>query len=390
MKKGIFIAGAILLFCVIYLIFGYITRSDQVSVDRQVYQRSDVDSFQNPIDQAYWDFHAGKEKDLSEAGRRGYEVGYSVSWQKEFFHVTRLLYEAIKTEEDRQKLVEYVKEVQLMSGKKAYFMNLDFERAIHFPDREPSFGNWNYTSLKMTECTIYRKEALDLIACYETYISAPYAYLPVEFAEEEGLGMENIPEYFRLQNESESSLYHKQFFIPESESMPALTFELTGINEPETNSYYPKKLVIKTQDRVIQEFDFNKDDFAPCNMDDFAFEYGDFRFDGYGGFRILETSMGKNPSYNFWMWDKNTNKFVECPELDMIGYITFDYSNQEVHVTSNGSGNSYELSTYKYVEGNLTLTEKIVDADSDGFRKVYRLKNGELELTEITESHLKG
>lgn len=74
---------------------------------------------------------------------------------------------------------------------------------------------------------------------------------------------------------------------------------------------------------------------------------------------MLETSMGQNPSYYFWMWDKEERCFVKYLDLDMIGYMTFDYADQEIHVSSTGSAAYHEFATYKYINNKVTLIEKI-------------------------------
>jgi len=195
---------------------------------------------------------------------------------------------------------------------------------------------------------------------------------------------------------SDADRYINYVNVSATDQMPALCFEITGRKETDDyikNSprflYYPDKIVITADDTIIQQLDFDENDFAPCTMDAFGFEYGDFRFDGYGGFRILSTSMGKNPSYYFWVWDKDRNQFVSYPDLEMVGYIDFDYDNQEVKVFSTGGGDLHEFLTYKYINDKLTMIEKVIDADQDDKRKVYKVIDGELRLIEITESQLK-
>lgn len=192
--------------------------------------------------------------------------------------------------------------------------------------------------------------------------------------------------------DEESDQYCRYINIPATEQMPALCFEVTGRVKKIANDvdqYFPVKLVIKTDDSIIQEFNFKEDDFAPCTLDTFDFEYGDFKFNGYGGFKMLSTSMGKNPSYYFWMWDENKSCFIEYPDLEMVGYISFDYSNQEINISNTGGGDLHEFLKYKYVNNKLTLIEKIIDADQDGYRKIYMLIDGELILAETTESRIK-
>jgi hypothetical protein len=171
--------------------------SEKILIDNQTYRLSDIKTFDNPIDQAYWKFCTGEMKELPEGAKRGYKVGYSVAWQKEFYHVADLIYEAIINEEDRQKLVDYVKQVQNMSSAKGEFLTLDIERSINHPEEEPSYGNWRYALYYTQLCTVYRREALTLIETYESSVSSLYEYLPVEFSEEEGFQLETIPIYFR-------------------------------------------------------------------------------------------------------------------------------------------------------------------------------------------------
>jgi len=186
--------------------------------------------------------------------------------------------------------------------------------------------------------------------------------------------------------------YSKYINVQATEHMPDLSFELIGKIEEDdynTNFYYPVKLVIKADTKIIQEIQFDEDDFAPCTLDTFDFEYGDFKFDGYGGFKILSTSMGKNPSYYFWIWDKTENSFIESQDLKIVGSISFDYDNQVINVTNRGSATGHEFTSYKYIDDKLTLIEKVIDPDKDGYRKTYKLVNGELELIETIESQLK-
>ena len=185
-----------------------------------------------------------------------------------------------------------------------------------------------------------------------------------------------------------SRYYVKYMKCPATDLMPELLFELKGVQKEDTH-YYPKKLTIWTNEQILQEFEFDEDDFAPCTLDDFGLEHGDYRFDGYGGFCILSTSMGKNPSYYFWLWDKENNCFVEDHDLEQInGSITFEYDKELISVAGSAGNDYHEFKIYKYIDGKLTLIEKAID--TRGYRKIYRLEDGELKLKEITESQMLG
>ncbi len=185
---------------------------------------------------------------------------------------------------------------------------------------------------------------------------------------------------------TEPKYYTKKMSVPATDIMPSLFFELTGVCE-EDNYYYPKRLVIRANNDVLQEINFDEKDFAPCTLDNFGWEYGDYKFDGYGGFRILSTSLGINPSYYFWIWDKEDYCFVKSPDLEkIVGNITFDYNKKLIYVSSSGGNDYHEFEIYKYIDDELRLIEKAID--TGGYRKVYKVKNNELELIKIIKTPL--
>ena len=52
-------------------------------------------------------------------------------------------------------------------------------------------------------------------------------------------------------------------------------------------------------------------------------------------------------------------------------YMTFDYSNKVINVSSTVGADNHEFDTYKYIDDKLMLIEK--DVDSGDGRKKYRL-----------------
>lgn len=185
-----------------------------------------------------------------------------------------------------------------------------------------------------------------------------------------------------------SRYYVKYMKCPATALMPELLFELKGVQKEDTH-YYPKKLTIWTNEQILQEFEFDENNFSPSTSCDFGLEYGDYKFDGYGGFCIPKITTAQNPSYYFWLWDKENNCFAEDYDLEHIaGFITFEYDEELITVFSRGGAAYHELKTYKYINDKLTLIEKIIDRNT--CREIYRLKDGELKLEEITEVPLCG
>ena len=185
-----------------------------------------------------------------------------------------------------------------------------------------------------------------------------------------------------------SRYYVKYMKCPATDLMPELLFELKGVQKEDTH-YYPKKLTIWTNEQILQEFEFDENNFSPSTSCDFGLEYGDYKFDGYGGFCIPKITTAQNPSYYFWLWDKENNCFVEDHDLEQInGSITFEYDKELISVAGSAGNDYHEFKIYKYIDGKLTLIEKAID--TSGYRKIYRLEDGELKLKEITESQMLG
>jgi len=161
-----------------------------------------------------------------------------------------------------------------------------------------------------------------------------------------------------------SRYYVKYMKCPATDLMPELLFELKGVQKEDTH-YYPKKLTIWTNEQILQEFEFDENNFSPSTSCDFGLEYGDYKFDGYGGFCIPKITTAQNPSYYFWLWDKENNCFAEDYDLEHIaGFITFEYDEELITVFSRGGAAYHELKTYKYINDKLTLIEKIIDRNT--------------------------
>lgn len=114
------------------------------------------------------------------------------------------------------------------------------------------------------------------------------------------------------------------------------------------------------------------------------------------------TTLATNASSGNSQTDPNT--FIEVTEYPITFHIpatktmpelTFEltgtsgpekdiYYPQELIIKTNDS----VLQEFHFNE-KLTLTEKIIDVDTDGYRKVYKLIDNQLKLTETTESHMK-
>lgn len=114
----------------------------------------------------------------------------------------------------------------------------------------------------------------------------------------------------------------------------------------------------------------------------------DMNFDGYLDFRILkDAGTAKHGFYAYWIWDAQTGTYMRDMELEnaLLSGPVFDLT--EMRITSHyaGSALDYEERVHCYLDGRLTLCEKVrehYDAQMGVMHKdTWKLQGDELVLT---------
>lgn len=163
-------------------------------------------------------------------------------------------------------------------------------------------------------------------------------------------------------------------------SMPEYTFAVYG--RKEDYGYSANKIVIfNANGDVIQQITFDKTETADGERLGFYIE--DMNFDGYKDLRIQQfLPAGPNIPYYYWLWDKNTSRYVRNKELEEITSPEFDDKDKVIKSTVRDSASTYYERVYKYIDGKPTLfreTERVADMD----KKIWHVTVRELKGSEM-------
>ncbi len=119
----------------------------------------------------------------------------------------------------------------------------------------------------------------------------------------------------------------------------------------------------------------------------------DANFDGYQDLQILSNCGGTgNCSYDFFLYDPVTNKFVHNEFLsNNLRSPEFDAKKKQITTHSNGSAADWENDTYQYEDGRYTLIHQEISAWDRKAETVtvnrYELRNGKMELVDSETEH---
>ena len=114
---------------------------------------------------------------------------------------------------------------------------------------------------------------------------------------------------------------------------------------------------------------------------DELFEFEDMNFDGYKDFRILQYHK-KHPSYSYWFWNPEEEKYYRDYTLCAFSSVTFDYENKKIYAFSE-EGPSYTVDyEFTYVDGKPECLYKIefYALDSVYLYREERLVDGNPEV----------
>ncbi len=110
----------------------------------------------------------------------------------------------------------------------------------------------------------------------------------------------------------------------------------------------------------------NVDSRAPMTMAANGFEFGDFNFDGYTDFRLIEfLPAGPNVAYFNAIYDPQTHKHVVAAELNALSAPTFDSKTKMVVSEWRGNAITHGRDVFAWDGPNLILRERIVSMYDD-------------------------
>jgi len=168
-------------------------------------------------------------------------------------------------------------------------------------------------------------------------------------------------------------------------NLPLFTFHFAG---REDNTLGDIEIIEGTSSEVIQTIENTTDAgmIAPARAKD-VLTVVDANFDGYKDLQLLsDCGATGNCSYDFYLYDPKTDRFVHNVFLTSLTTPSFDPAKKQVTAHSNGSVADWHTETYQYRDGQYTLVSRR-ESIWDRARHVvtvntYELRNGKMEVTE--------
>jgi hypothetical protein len=168
-------------------------------------------------------------------------------------------------------------------------------------------------------------------------------------------------------------------------ALPVFTFHFIG---RDNNSFGNIEIRKGNDDRVIQTIENETDPGAvtPQQAED-VLSAVDANFDGNNDLQVLNNCGGTgNCSYDFYLYDPATNKFVHNDFLSNLSSPEFHDENKQVTTHSHGSASDWENDTYQYEKGRYTLIHQEISAWDRATNVVtistYELRNGKMVLVD--------
>lgn len=105
---------------------------------------------------------------------------------------------------------------------------------------------------------------------------------------------------------------------------------------------------------------------APLGMEANGFEFGDFNFDGYTDFRLIEfLPAGPNVAYFNAIYNPKTHRHVVATQLNMLSAPDFDAAKKQVTSEWRGNAATYGADTYTWDGPDLVLKKRVVSMYDD-------------------------
>lgn len=105
---------------------------------------------------------------------------------------------------------------------------------------------------------------------------------------------------------------------------------------------------------------------APLSMRANGFEFGDFNFDGYQDFRLIEfLPAGPNVAYYNALYDPRKGRHVTADALNMVSAPSFDAAEKLVISAWRGNAVTHGTDSFAWDDGELLLRKRTVSVFDD-------------------------
>jgi hypothetical protein len=174
-----------------------------------------------------------------------------------------------------------------------------------------------------------------------------------------------------------------------SPTLPEFTFKLYGTKDDVFS--YINKITIYVENsemKLSQEIKI-EDSMGPNSLDRLGVYIEDVNFDGYKDIMIQGAGgAGPNIPYHFWLWNKDSYKFIFSEELDGLISVQINRNDKIIFSSNTSSAGSYYIeSYYKFISNKFTLVkqiERIADVSTSSFNYTVReLINNKMKIVKV-------
>ncbi len=162
-----------------------------------------------------------------------------------------------------------------------------------------------------------------------------------------------------------------------SPTLPEFKFKLYGTKD-DVFSYVNKIAIYEenSEKKLSQEIEI-EDSKGPNSLERLGVYIEDVNFDGYKDIMVQGAGgAGSNIPYHFWIWNKDSYKFVFSEELDGLISVQINSKDKMIFSSNTSSAGSYYIeSYYKFISNKFTLVkeiERIADVNTNSFNYTVR------------------
>lgn len=155
------------------------------------------------------------------------------------------------------------------------------------------------------------------------------------------------------------NLVEDTFSLQDSPDLPRYTFHVTSF----TSTTQGKIEIFKDNDlrKPMQVIKLNPNSFLADEIAG-SFSIQDINFDGLSDIGVVVDGGAKWASYQYWIYDKKTGRFISAPitkDFGKIGFNEIEFNKEKKQVTTrNFSGVGSLKSVYQFANEHLRLLEE--------------------------------
>ena len=158
--------------------------------------------------------------------------------------------------------------------------------------------------------------------------------------------------------------YTRSFTGKAFDDTPEFKFVINGYSDNDYVCHANKIEIIEAiNNKKIQEMNFDDTDIFLSYNKTLGFRLTDLNFDGYKDIMFLSASVNAkaNHLYYCWLWDKNSQRFVENKSFSDIFNPAIDRKNKQLLSIVANSAGSHTWGMYIFSDGKFVLSNELTE-----------------------------